>query len=181
MDAEHIAIFTTPIGHCALVWNSGGITAVALPERNEAALRATLSRQHPGASESPPTPEIHAIIEALLALLGGAQPDLSRAKLNMERIPAFRRRVYEVARRIPAGETRTYGELARELGQAGAARAVGRALGSNPFPLIVPCHRILAANGKHGGFSATGGVALKLDLLSREGAQLSTTPDLFGN
>ncbi len=181
MNAEHLTLFPTPIGHCALAWNSGGITAVALPEQDEDTLRAVLWRKHPDATESPPAPEIQAVIEGLLALLGGARPDLSGARLNMERTPAFPRRVYDVARRIPAGETRTYGEIARELGQAGAARAVGRALGQNPFPLIVPCHRVLAANGKHGGFSATGGVALKLDLLRREGAHLPVTPDLFEN
>ena len=181
MDAEHLTIFATPIGHCALAWNEGGITAVALPERDAAALRDALEQEHPWASESPPTPEIHGVIEALLALLGGARPDLSRARLNMKRIPAFPRRVYEVARAIPIGETRTYGHIARELGQPGAARAVGRALGHNPFPLIVPCHRILAANGKHGGFSATGGIALKPDLLRREGVRLPVTPDLFEN
>src|SRR5439155_16025712 len=90
--------------------------------------------------------------------------------LDMERLPAFHRRVYEIARTIPPGETLSYGELAARLGVPGAARAVGQTLGRNPVAIVVPCHRVLAAGGKVGGFSANGGITTKLRLLSIEAA-----------
>ena len=90
----------------------------------------------------------------------------------MEGIPPFHRRVYEVTRTIPRGETLSYGDVAAEVGSPGAARAVGQALGRNPFAIVVPCHRVLAAGGKVGGFSATGGVGTKLRILDLEGTEL---------
>src|SRR5207245_8475160 len=97
--------------------------------------------------------------------------DLSVIVLDMERVSPFHRRVYEAARAIPAGATLSYGDVATRLGAPGAARAVGQALGRNPFAIVVPCHRVLAAGGKVGGFSANGGITAKLRLLSIEGAQ----------
>jgi methylated-DNA-[protein]-cysteine S-methyltransferase len=97
----------------------------------------------------------------------------------MDGVPPFERRVYEVARTIVPGATLAYGDIAARLGAPGEARAVGQALGHNPFPLVVPCHRVLAAGGKVGGFSANGGIATKLRLLSIEGAQTSSAPPLF--
>jgi methylated-DNA-[protein]-cysteine S-methyltransferase len=97
----------------------------------------------------------------------------------MEDVPPFHQRVYAVARTIPPGATLSYGEIAVRLGDRGAARDVGEALGQNPFPIIVPCHRVLAAGGKVGGFSASGGVATKLRLLDIEGAQVGEAPSLF--
>ena len=111
--------------------------------------------------------------------LSGAAVDLSTVPLDMERVPAFERRVYEVARTIPPGQTLTYGEVAARLGDPGAAREVGQALGRNPFAVIVPCHRVVAAGGKTGGFSATGGVTTKLRLLEIERARLRSEPTLF--
>ena len=105
-------------------------------------------------------------------MLGGEARDLSAIALDMERVPPFHRRVYAVARTIPPGATLSYGEIAARLGDRGAARDVGEAMGQNPFPVIVPCHRVVAAGGRVGGFSATGGVTTKLRLLEIEGAQV---------
>jgi methylated-DNA-[protein]-cysteine S-methyltransferase len=118
-------------------------------------------------------------IDGIVALLSGTATDLSTVPLDMERVPAFDRGVYEVARTIPPGETLTYGEVAARLGDPGAAREVGGALGRNPFAVIVPCHRVIAAGGKTGGFSAPGGVTTKLRLLEIERARLRSEPTLF--
>ena len=107
----------------------------------------------------------------IVALLGGERTDLNHVTLDVGAVSEFHRRVFEVARRIPAGETLSYGEVAERLGDRNLAREVAEALSENPCPIIVPCHRILAAGGKTGGFSAPGGVATKLRLLTIEGAQ----------
>ena len=119
----------------------------------------------------PPPPSVGRAIDAIVSLLRGEGTDLSGIELDMEHVPAFHRRVYEVARTIPSGATLSYGEIATRLGAPGSARAVGQALGRNPFPIVVPCHRVLAAGGKVGGFSATGGITTKLRLLSIEGGR----------
>ncbi len=112
-------------------------------------------------------------------LLAGERTDLTRIALDMADVPEFHSAVYGVARTIPPGETLTYGEVAARLGDPGAARAVGQALGQNPFAIVVPCHRVLAANGRSGGFSAAGGVATKLRILSIERARTGGEPSLF--
>jgi methylated-DNA-[protein]-cysteine S-methyltransferase len=117
-----------------------------------------------------------------MALLRGEARDLSAIALDMDGLPSFQRRVYEAARAIPPGETLSYGEVAARLGAPGSARAVGQALGRNPFAIVVPCHRVLAAGGKAGGFSANGGVATKLRLLALEGARAGArSPRATGN
>jgi methylated-DNA-[protein]-cysteine S-methyltransferase len=121
---------------------------------------------------------LHAI-KAMVTLLRGEASDLSDVAIDMARVPEFDRRVYEIARAIPAGATLSYGQIAVRLGGRDLARDVGQALGRNPFPLIVPCHRVLAAGGKAGGFSANGGVTTKLRLLSIERARTSSAPTLF--
>jgi methylated-DNA-[protein]-cysteine S-methyltransferase len=136
-------------------------------------------RRWPDAREEPPPPAVQHAVDGIVALLSGTATDLSTVPLDMERVPAFDRRVYEVARTIPAGKTLTYGDVAARLGEPGAAREVGRALGRNPFAVIVPCHRVIAAGGKTGGFSATGGVTTKLRLLEIERARLGNAPTLF--
>jgi methylated-DNA-[protein]-cysteine S-methyltransferase len=133
----------------------------------------------PDAREEPPPPAVQHAVDGVIALLSGAAVDLSVVPLDMERVPAFDRRVYEVARTIPPGKTLTYGDIAARLGDPGAAREVGQALGRNPFAVIVPCHRVVAAGGKTGGFSATGGVTTKLRLLEIERARLGSEPTLF--
>jgi len=111
------------------------------------------------------------IIEKVCQHLRGEVQDFRDVEVELNGASPFALLVYEAARQIPAGQTRTYGELARELGRRGAARAVGRALGSNPIGLIIPCHRVVAAGGKAGGFSAHGGWATKTRLLVIEGAR----------
>ena len=121
-----------------------------------------------------PAAEVQEAIDRIVDLLRGEASDLSTVALDMDGVPEFNRRVYEVARTIPAGERLTYGEVADRLGDRGAARDVGRALAQNPFALIVPCHRVLAAGGGLGGFSAPGGITTKRRLLMIEDGGKST-------
>jgi methylated-DNA-[protein]-cysteine S-methyltransferase len=172
-------LFDSAIGHCGIAWGDGGIKAIQLPERLDADTRARLLRTAPHAIEATPPPEVQAAIDGIVALLHGVPSDLSDVALDMEGVPPFNRRVYEVTRTILAGSTLTYGAIATRLGEPGAARAVGQALGHNPFVLVVPCHRVLAADGGLGGFSAAGGRVTKLRLLTIEGARTNDEPSLF--
>lgn len=163
------ADFATAIGRCGIAWSDRGVIGVQLPEASEMATRARLRRRFPDASEASPTPSIQSAIDGIVALLAGQDAgDLSDIDLDLRAVPAFNAAVYRVARTIPPGETLTYGEIAARLNDPGAARAVGQALGANPIPIIVPCHRVLAAGGRAGGFSAPGGVMTKLKLLEIE-------------
>jgi methylated-DNA-[protein]-cysteine S-methyltransferase len=164
-------LFDTAIGRCGIAWGGRGIVAVQLPEAREIETRTCLLRRIPEARQASPPPDVQRALDGIVALLGGEASDLSVIPLDMDRVPPFHRRVYEVARTIPPGATLSYGELAEKLGAHGAARAVGQALGRNPFAIIVPCHRVLASGGKVGGFSANGGIATKLRLLSLEGPE----------
>jgi O-6-methylguanine DNA methyltransferase len=162
------AMFDTAIGRCAIAWSTRGVLAVQLPEKNDRQTRARLVQRFPNAREAPPPPAVEQAIAGIVALLRGEPVDLSAVALDMEEVAPFPRRVYETARKIPAGATLSYGEIAARLGAPRAARAVGQALGRNPLPILVPCHRVLAAGGRPGGFSANGGVATKLRLLAIE-------------
>jgi methylated-DNA-[protein]-cysteine S-methyltransferase len=179
MTAIGFALFETAIGGCAIAWSGAGIVALQLPEANDQRTRARLRRRWPHAQEEPPPPAVQCAIDRIVALLSGAATDLSAVVLDMERVPEFDRRVYEVARTIAPGETLAYGQIAARLGDPGAAREVGQALGRNPFAVIVPCHRVVAAGGKTGGFSANGGVTTKLRMLEIERARLGREPTLF--
>jgi len=163
-----IALFETAIGECGIAWNEAAIAGVQLPERTPRATRDRLTRRFQHAVEAAPPSHARAAMRDIVALLSGQRPDLTGIPLDMRRIPAFNRRVYEIARTILPGETLTYGEVAAKLGDPGAARDVGRALGENPFPIVVPCHRVLAAGGRAGGFSGGAGVATKLRMLAIE-------------
>jgi methylated-DNA-[protein]-cysteine S-methyltransferase len=165
------AIFASAIGACGIVWSARGVCGVQLPEKDAAATRARLLRRFPAAREAAPPPEARRAIDGITALLGGERRDLSDIPIDDGAVPAFNRRVYAIVRKIPPGETLTYGEIAERLGDKGLARAVGQAMGENPTPIIVPCHRVLAAGGKAGGFSAPGGTVTKLRLLAIEGAE----------
>jgi methylated-DNA-[protein]-cysteine S-methyltransferase len=172
MTAAYFALFETAIGVCGVAWTEHGVCGVQLHEANAESARARLRRRFASAGEKPPTEMIQRAIDGIAALLAGRPSDLSDVLLNLKGIPAFHQRVYALTRQIPAGRTASYGEIATQLGEPGTARAVGEALGRNPFPLIVPCHRVLAAGGKFGGFSARGGVATKMRLLAIERAIL---------
>jgi methylated-DNA-[protein]-cysteine S-methyltransferase len=171
MTEFSFALFETPIGCCGIVWNALGIAGVQLPEADERALRGRVSRRFRGACEAGPPADVQRVVDDIAALLNGKPRDLGYVKIDTTALPDFHRRVYDVARTIPAGATLSYGKIAEQLGDRLLARDVGEALGQNPFPIIVPCHRVLAAGGKMGGFSARGGVRTKLRLLSIEGAE----------
>ena len=177
-------LFPTSIGSCVIAWSPRGVTAVELPGVDDA---ATLTRIDPvhrdnvmrGRSGRAPG-EIAIAVERMVALLAGERDDLRSVVVDLRRVGAFERRVYAQTRLVDPGETCTYGVIASALGQPRAARAVGGALARNPFPIIVPCHRVLAAGGV-GGFSGAGGVATKLKMLTIEGARLPAlmAPTLF--
>ncbi|HEX6859649.1 MAG TPA: methylated-DNA--[protein]-cysteine S-methyltransferase [Caulobacteraceae bacterium] len=172
------ATFETALGCCAIAWSEAGIVRGWLPD-SEAAVRASVARRCPEAVESEPTGFAAEAVAGVKTLMAEGRADLSTVRLDMVGIPPLHAQLYEIARAIPPGETLTYGEAAEKLGDKNLAREVGRALGLNPFPPIVPCHRILAASGKTGGFSAPGGVETKVRLLNVERAKTSAAPMLF--
>src|SRR5262245_36463885 len=174
---SRFALFDTAIGSCAIVWGERGILGLQLPSADETSTIARLKRRYRDAEQGEPTPEVRKTIAEIVALLRGERRDLSGVALDMERIPQFERSVYEIARTIPPGEVITYGEIAKRLGDPMLAQAVGTALGQNPFPIVVPCHRVVAAGSKLGGFSAPGGAKTKRRMLAIEGSPAAGTPD----
>ncbi|HEY3664605.1 MAG TPA: methylated-DNA--[protein]-cysteine S-methyltransferase [Polyangiaceae bacterium] len=173
MNAPGFALFDTAVGRCGIAWGERGVCCVRLPEARSSEMRTHLVRRFPDAEESAPPPVVQRAIDRIVTLLRGEATDLSQIPLDMSAVPPFQRRVYELARTIPSGATLSYGEVATRLGSPGSARAVGQALGKNPFAIVVPCHRVPAARGKLGGFSASGGVDTKARMLRIEQAQRS--------
>ena len=157
------ATFSTPLGLCAIAWNDFGLTRFLLPD----------PERRPGNSEAEPPSWVSEIIDRVMRHLSGDMQDFSDVPFDFSRIPDFMRAVLCATLAIKPGRTATYGELAAAIGQPpSVSRAVGSALGGNPWPLLIPCHRIVAATGKMTGFSGPGGVATKVKLLALEGAQL---------
>jgi len=179
MTTEAFTLFDTAIGRCGVAWGRRGLTALQLPENGDPETRARLARRFPDARESSPPPGVQRALDCIVALLRGEASDLSDIPLDMGGVPPFHQRVYEVTRAIPPGATLSYGEVAARIGAEGGARAVGQALGRNPFAIIVPCHRVLAAGGKVGGFSANGGITTKMRLLAIEGVKTHVSLPLF--
>ncbi len=179
MDASGILVFETPIGPCGLAWNERGLLGVRLPESDAQTTRAHLLRRFPEATGSDPPEEVIDARDRILALLSGEAADLSPIRLDIGRVGAFEARLYELLRTVPPGEVVSYGELAARLGEPNGAQAVGQAMGKNPWPIVVPCHRVVGSNGKLGGFSAPGGVKTKLKILEIEGALKPETLPLF--
>jgi len=179
MQGTAFALFDTVIGRCGVAWGDGGLIGMQLPEATPGAAWARLRKRFPEAVETSPSPAIERIIERVLDLLAGGRDDLTDIVLDQSGVQGFNWRVYEIARAIAPGETSTYGQVARAMGEPGAARAVGKALGENPWPIVVPCHRVLAASGGMGGFSAEGGANTKAQLLTIERARTSPVPTLF--
>lgn len=173
------SVFDTAIGRCAIAWSEHGIARVQLPETSDALTCARLLRHLPDAAQGEPPTHIRRAIRRIRSLLAGAHDDLADLELDLRDVSPFHRRVYECVRAIGPGRTTTYGEVAARIGEPGAARAVGQALGENPFAPIVPCHRVLAAGGRSGGFSAAGGVSTKLRMLEIENARIGAAPGLF--
>lgn len=176
----NFCLFPTALGACGIAWRGDVVVASQLPEGTETATAARLA-QRAKAVEGTPSPTILQAIAAITALLDGEKTDLNDIACDFSRVDAFSAQVYAITRAIPVGETLTYGDIAIQLGDKRLAQRVGQALGRNPFPIIVPCHRVMGANAKLTGFSAGGGVATKLKMLAIEGAQIGEAPSLFGD
>jgi methylated-DNA-[protein]-cysteine S-methyltransferase len=146
---------------------------------SEPKTRARIRQVHGDVAEAPPPADVQDAIDGIVELLAGTPNDLGFVVLDLDGVPEFNRGVYDIARRIPPGKTLTYGDIARQLGGVEKSRDVGQALGRNPCPIVVPCHRVLAAGHRPGGFSANGGVVTKLKMLAIEGAVVNHTPSLF--
>ena len=171
-------VFDTSIGCCGLVWSSVGIAGVQLPEATRAATCAKIETRFLLATEEVPPGSVTRAAAAIRDLLRGKCVELGDIDLDMHGVSPFHRRVYELARAVGPGATTTYGLLALQAGSPGAARAVGQAMGKNPFALIVPCHRVLASDGKLHGFSANGGIVTKKRILEIEGVRFGVTAQI---
>lgn len=174
------ALFETKIGLCGLAWSGRKVRGLQLPEPSEHRAIRALKGRFPDLDDAAPPSWVVAVIEAVTAFLAGStEIDLSWIPIDLQSVGDWERNVYQAALDIPVGSTITYGTMAARLGDPGKARAVGNALGRNPWPIIVPCHRITAAAGRLGGFSAPGGTATKLKLLEIEGASAVEALPLF--
>lgn len=169
MTGPSCTLFDTALGRCGIAWHRDGVVAFALPGRDDERTLASLTRRFPAEAGAPPG-SIRAAIDGVRRLIAGEPIDLGFVEVDLDGVSDFDRHIYAVTRTIRPGETRTYGEIAHLIGEPGAARAIGRAMGDNPVPVIVPCHRVLAASGRIGGFSAPGGIATKRRLLAIESA-----------
>jgi methylated-DNA-[protein]-cysteine S-methyltransferase len=178
---EHYQLFNTKLGVCGIAWSEHGVTRLQLPERSSTATERLLrARSVCGCAGVPPAP-VKQAIAMLQRYFAGERVESASVVLALPGIGAFHRKIYDVARALAWGQTASYGELARQVGSPGAARAVGQAMGHNPVPIIVPCHRVLASGRKIGGFSAFGGALTKQRLLALEGVHLGCgTPLLPG-
>ncbi len=175
--AQHYLIFETAGGFCGIAWNDVGITRFQLPTKNADATERMLLRRATGAEPGAPTPAVAEAVAAVKRYFEGEETDFSGFKLDLGDQEAFFREIYAAARRVGWGRTTTYGALAKELGAGPeAARDVGQAMARNPVALIIPCHRVLAAGGKVGGFSAPGGSAAKIRMLELEGVHVEPPP-----
>jgi methylated-DNA-[protein]-cysteine S-methyltransferase len=172
-------LFSTSIGRCGIAWRGPSVVATQLPELSDAETKSRLLERVGNARPCDPPPAIARAIDAVTALLDGSRVDLSFIDIDLGSVPSLNARVYAIAREIPPGCTMTYGEIATRLKDKSLAQAVGLALARNPWPIIVPCHRVVGAQGKLTGFSAHGGVATKLRMLAIEGAAIGQDPELF--
>jgi methylated-DNA-[protein]-cysteine S-methyltransferase len=172
MIATRYALFDTSLGTCAIAWTDRGVVRTVLPEPSAEEVRARLLRRLPDAQEAEPPDDVRRAIGEISRLMAGEPVDLTWVSLVDDGVPELDQRVYALARTIKPGSTLTYGDIARRLGDVALARKVGEALGRNPFPIVVPCHRVLGAGGRTGGFSARGGTETKMLLLRVEGAVL---------
>ena len=176
--SEHYALFETAIGTCGIAWSAHGLTRLQLPESDRGATEGRL-RKAAAAGAANPLPGIEAVIKEVQRYLVGERTEFAAAGLDLSGVKPFDRRVYEAARALGWGETASYGEIARRIGDPGAARAVGQALSRNPIPIIIPCHRVLASGHRIGGFSAYGGTTTKERLLELEGVRSHTSAPML--
>jgi methylated-DNA-[protein]-cysteine S-methyltransferase len=173
---QNYHVFETPLGWLGIAWSEKGLTQLQLPSHDRTATERRLQRRTVDGVESDPPAWVAEIVETLKRYAAGEQVDFSSVPVDLAGIDAFRLAIYDAARKLAFGETTTYGELAARAGYPGEARDTGQALGQNPVPIVVPCHRILAAGNKIGGFSAPGGSATKEKLLNMEGVRVGPPP-----
>jgi methylated-DNA-[protein]-cysteine S-methyltransferase len=170
----HHHVFDTAMGPCGVAWSARGLTHVQFADTTAAATEQRLAARSGSAGEAEPPPWVASLVEDIRRYFAGDLVDFSGVAVDFSALDPYRRKLYETMRTLKWGETTTYGGLARQLGATDweGAREVGEAMGRNPMPIVIPCHRILAAGGKLGGFSAPGGAATKAKLLALEGVHL---------
>jgi methylated-DNA-[protein]-cysteine S-methyltransferase len=174
---QHYLVFETAAGFCGIAWSDAGITRFMLPSSTADATEHNLRRRLTDARPGTPPPHVMAAVDAAKRYFDGEKIDFSDLQLDLGGQDEFFRKIYAAARRVSWGSTTTYGALAKQLGAGPEiARNVGQAMAKNPVPLIIPCHRVLAAGGKLGGFSAPGGSATKQRMLELEGVDLGPPP-----
>lgn len=174
MAVHHYLIFETSGGFCGIAWSDNGIARFQLPTRTEEATEKLMLRRLPDALAGAPPEPVQQAVELVKRYFAGEAVDFSVLALDLDGQDDFFIKIYAAARRLGWGQTTTYGAIAKELGAGPeAARDVGQAMAKNPVALIIPCHRVLAAGGKIGGFSAPGGATSKTRMLELEGVVLS--------
>ncbi len=175
-SASGYHLFDTDIGVCGIAWNTHGITQLQFPEKDRAATEKRI-RTRSGAEPQTPPPEVAQAIAALLRYFAGERVDFSGVAVDLPDASDFHKKLYAALRKVSWGKTTTYGGLGKMLDEAIDARDIGQAMGKNPVPVIIPCHRVLAAGNKIGGFSAPGGVFTKEKLLTLEGVAIGVSED----
>lgn len=176
-SVHHYLVFETSNGFCGIGWSDAGVTRFLLPARSAEATERSLLRRLPGASPGAPPPDVLEAVAAVRQYSQGVEVDFSDIRLDLEGQEEFFKQIYATTRRVGWGQTTTYGALAKALGAGPeTARDVGQAMARNPVPLIIPCHRVLAAGGKVGGFSAPGGAVTKIRMLEMEGVHIAPPP-----
>jgi methylated-DNA-[protein]-cysteine S-methyltransferase len=179
MVGRAYSVFDTALGRCGIAWGAGGVVGVQLAAPREIETRGQLLRRFPDARETKPSLDIEPAIDAIATMLRGQSCQLPDVELDMQGVPAFNRRVYEMLRGIPRGETITLDEIGARLGASGAIHSVSQAVTRNPFPVLVPCHRAVESRGDTAGAPGFGGSITRYRLLSLEGALAGRGPSLF--
>jgi methylated-DNA-[protein]-cysteine S-methyltransferase len=171
--APNYHVFETAMGFCAIAWSDAGVARFQLPTKSAGAADRSMRRRALGAEPAAPPEDIAAVVAAAKRYFDGEETDFSHVRLDLEGEDAFFTQIYAALRRVGWGDTTSYGTLAKEIGAGReAARDVGQAMARNPAPLIIPCHRVLAAGGRIGGFSAPGGSRTKMRMLELEGVRI---------
>ncbi len=173
-DAQHYHVFATTMGFCGIAWSDAGVARFQLPTKTAEAAEKLICRRAPSAEPGLLPTDVAAVVEAAKQYFAGEEIDFSQVQLDLAGQDAFFAQIYDALRRVGWGNITTYGALAKEVGAGREkARDVGEAMARNPTPLIIPCHRVLAAGGKIGGFSAPGGSKTKARMLELEGVRLA--------
>lgn len=167
---KYYSIFNTAAGHCVIAWSQDAVCRFQLPVGTPAEAERFLLRRVQSAPGAEPSAFIRPVMDKVKAYFAGDHVEFADTVLDIESKNDFFSKVYSKVQQLPWGQVTTYGALAKELGAGPeAARDVGQAMAGNPVPLLIPCHRVLAAGGKLGGFSAPGGVNVKKRMLELEG------------